>query len=184
MSFKGETKPSAAKFNRSRRKYRPSKVRFLLIAESPPSSRGFFYFGTTIGKDHLFRETMKALELWPRKEPMRKGIDKRTMLRRFQSMGFYLLDTCVFPVDKLRPTKRREAVLSQTRRLVNDVIDVDPARILIVKSSIFTPVRIALRDAGLWARVLNNGPVPFPSHGNQQTYRSAFRRALRRAHLS
>jgi len=183
MSFSGETKLSAARINRSRRKYRPRKVRLLLIAESPPSSGGFFYFPKTIGKDHFFRETMKALELWPRNEPMRRGVDKRSMLRHFQSMGFYLLDTCVLPVDKLRPTKRREAVLSQTRRLVNDVIEVDPTRILIVKSSIFTPVRIALRDAGLWARVLNTGPIPFPSHGNQGSYRSLLRRALRRAHL-
>ena len=174
---------SVADFNRSRRKYRPYKVRFLLIAESPPSSGGFFYFGTTIGKDHLFRETMKALGLWPRNKPMRRGVDKRSMLRRFQAMGFYLLDTCVFPVDKLRPFERRKAVLSQTGRLVNDVIEADPVRILVVKSSIFTPVSIALRDAGLWARVSNTGPVPFPSHGNQRTYRSLLRRALRSAHL-
>ena len=177
------TKTSVADFNRSRRKYRPRKVRLLLIAESPPSSGGFFYFRTTIGKDHLFRETMKALDLWPRNEPMRKGVDKRTMLRRFQSMGFFLLDTCVLPVDKLRPLERRKAVESQTRRLVTDVIEADPAHVLIVKSSIFTPVRIALRSAGLWARVLNTGRVPFPSHGNQRTYRSLLRRALRRAHL-
>jgi hypothetical protein len=178
------TKHSVAKFNRTRRKYRPGKVRFLLIAESPPSSGGFFYFGKTIGKDHLFRETMKALELWPRNEPMPKGVDKRTMLRRFQSMGFFLLDTCVFPVDKLQPFERREAVLSQMPRLINDVLDVDPGRILIVKSSIFTPVRVALTNAGLSARVLNTGPVPFPSHGNQRTYRSLLRHALGRAHLS
>ena len=177
------TKPSVANFNRARRKYRPHRIRFLLIAESPPSSGGFFYFRMTIGKDHLFRETMKALELWPRNEPMRKGIDKRRMLRRFRSTGFYLLDTCVFPVDKLRPIERRKAVLSQTRRLVKDVIQADPVHILVVKSSIFTPVSIALRDAGLWARVLNAGPVPFPSHGNQRTYRSLLRRALRSAHL-
>ncbi len=183
MSFNSETKPTVADFNRSRRKYRPSKVRFLLIAESPPSSGGFFYFRTTIGKDHLFRETMKALELWPRNEPMCKGIDKRRMLRRFQSMGFYLLDTCIFPVDKLRPSKRRKAVLSQTGRLVNDVIEADPVHILVLKSFIFTPVSIALKDASLWARVLNTGPVPFPSHGNQRTYRSLLRRALRSAHL-
>src|SRR5712664_2277258 len=173
-----ETKSSVTDFSRVRRKYRPRKVRFLLIAESPPSSGQFFYFGTTIGKDHLFRETMKALELWPRNGPMRKGLDKRSMLRRFQSMGFYLLDTCVSPVDKLPPTGRRKAVLSQTGRLVNDVIEADPVHILVVKSSIFTPVSIALRDAGLRARVLNTGPVPFPSHGNQQTYRSLLRRAL------
>ena len=178
------TKPSATDFNRARRKYRPHRVRFLLIAESPPSSGGFFYFGTTIGKDHLFRETMKALELWPRNEPMRKGIDKGAMLRRFQSMGFYLLDTCVFPVDKLRPSERRKAVLSQTGRLVNDVIEADPVHILVVKSSIFAPVSIALRDAGLWARVLNTRPVPFPSHGNQRIYRSMLRHALSKAHLS
>ena len=184
MSFNSETKLTVADFNLRRRKYRPHKVRFLLIAESPPSSGGFFYFGTTIGKDHLFRETMKALELWPRNEPMRKGIDKGAMLRRFQSMGFYLLDTCVFPVDKLRPSERRKAVLSQTGRLVNDVIEADPVHILVVKSSIFAPVSIALRDAGLWARVLNTRPVPFPSHGNQRIYRSMLRRALSKAHLS
>src|SRR6266852_7029357 len=183
-SFMNATKPSAADFNRARRKYRPHRIRFLLIAESPPSSGGFFSFRMTIGKDHLFRETMKALGLWPRNKPMRRGVDKRSMLRRFQSMGFYLLDTCVFPVDKLRPIERRKAVLSQTGRLVRDVIQANPVYILIVKSSIFTPVSIALKDAGLWARVLNTRPVPFPSHGNQRIYRSMLRHALSKAHLS
>ncbi len=132
----------------------------------------------TIGKDHLFRETMKALELWPRDEPMRKGVDKRSMLQRFQSMGFYLLDTCVLPVDKLRSKKRRNAILQQTPRLVNDVIREDPHHILIVKSTIFNPVSNALGGSYLWRRVLNTGPVPFPSHGNQRAYRSFLKRAL------
>jgi hypothetical protein len=179
VSLVSRTKTRPADFSRARRKYRPRKVRFLLIAESPPSSGGFFYFGTTIGKDHLFRETMKALELWQRNEPMRRGVDKRSMLRRFQSMGFYLLDTCVSPVDKLRPIERKKAVSSQTPRLVNDVIEANPLNILIVKSSIFNPVSIALRESGLWSRVLNARPVPFPSHGNQRKYRSMFRQALR-----
>src|SRR2546427_4925972 len=100
---------NTANFNRARRKYRPRKVRFLLIAESPPSSGGFFYFPTTIGKDHLFRETMKALDLWPKSEPMRRGVDKRSMLRRFLSMGFYLLDTCGPPLDRLSPLGRKDA---------------------------------------------------------------------------
>jgi hypothetical protein len=172
------TRSAATSFDRARRKYRPRRVKFLLIAESPPSSGGFFYFPKTIGKDHLFRETMKALELWPREKPMREGVDKRSMLRRFQSKGFYLLDTSVFPVDKLRSRERRSAILEQTPRLVQDVIRADPLHILIVKSSIFNPVRNALRESDLWPRVLNTGPVPFPSHGNQSTYRSMFRRAL------
>ena len=174
-------KPNSANFNRARRKYRPRKIRLLLIAESPPSSGGFFYFPTTIGKDHLFRETMKALDLWPENEPLRRGVDKRSMLRRFQSLGLYLLDTCDFPVDKMRPRDRREAVLEQIPRLVNDVIEANPLRILVVKSSIFNPVIVALRESGLWSRILNTGPVPFPSHGNQQIYRSMLKSALLRA---
>jgi hypothetical protein len=169
-------------FNRARRKYRPRKVRLLLIAESPPSSGGFFYFPTTIGKDHLFRETMKALDLWPEDQPLRKGVDKRGMLRRFQSMGLYLADTCDLPVDKLRPVKRREAVLQQMPRLVNDVIEADPLHIFVVKSTIFNPVVMALKESGLRSRILNTGPVPFPSHGNQRVYRSSLKRALTRAH--
>jgi hypothetical protein len=126
---------------------------------------------------------MKALEFWPEDEPMRRGVDKRSMLRRFQSIGLYLLDTCVFPVDKLRPRERRKAILSQTPRLINDVIKADPLHIFIVKSSIFNPVSVALRETGLMTRVLNTEPVPFPSHGNQSIYRSMLRRAMRKARL-
>src|SRR2546427_8967163 len=100
---------NTANFNRARRKYRPRKVRFLLIAESPPSSGGFFYFPTTIGKDHLFRETMKALDLWPKSEPMRRGVDKRSMLRRILSVGFYPLVTFGVPADEPTPVPTTDA---------------------------------------------------------------------------
>ena len=175
-------KPTSVNFNRARQKYRPHKIRLLLIAESPPSSGGFFYFPMTIGKDHLFRETMKALDLWPENEPMRKGVDKRPMLLRFQSMGLYLLDTCDFPVNKLRLVERREIVLQQIPRLVKEVINLDPPHILILKSSIFQPVITALKESGFRSRVLNSGPVPFPSHGNQRIYRALLKRALVKTH--
>ncbi len=53
------------KYRNAREAYKPERVRLLLIAESPPASGGYFYFEKTVGKDHLFRETMKALGLWP-----------------------------------------------------------------------------------------------------------------------
>ena len=114
---------------------------------------------------------------------MRRSVDKRPMLRRFQSIGFYLLDACIAPVDKLLPRERRESFFRQTPRLVNDVLEADPFRILIIKASIFNPVNIALADAGLRNRVLNTGPVPFPSHGNQPIYRSTLRLAISKARL-
>lgn len=165
-------------FDKARRKYRPSKIRILIIAESPPSSGGFFYFPKTIGKDHLFRETMKTVGLWPQSTPMRRGVDKTPMLRAFQSMGFYLLDSSTDPVDKMSIRTRRKAIQDQLPRLVDDVKRTDPHSIVIVKSTIFGPVKSALEEAGLRSRVLNNQPIPFPSHGNQQEYRTMMRRLL------
>lgn len=165
-------------FEKARREYLPSKIRLLMIAESPPSSGGFFYFPKTTGKDHLFRETMKTVGLWPLGESMPRGIDKKSMLGRFSSMGFYLMDSSTDPVDKMPTRARKEAIRDQLPRLVEDVKQADPPSIVIVKSSIFGPVSSALEEAGFGSRVLNNQAIPFPSHGNQQKYRTIMKRLL------
>src|SRR5207245_6508295 len=140
------------KYTASRNKYKPNKVNVLLIAESPPSSGGYFYSETTIGKDHLFRETMKALELWPVDRPMRKGCDKQRMLKRFRSIGFFLIDTCELPVDKLQPRQRRVSTIQGASTLPNRVRELNPIRILIVKKTVFKPARQSLIEAGLGDR--------------------------------
>jgi hypothetical protein len=165
-------------FENARREYRPSKIRLLIIAESPPSSGGFFYFPKTIGKDHLFRETMKTIGLWPQSASMPRGVDKNPMLRSFQSRGFYLLDSSRYPVDKMPNLARRKAIQDQLPRLAEDVKRADPLHIVIVKSSIFGPVKRTVEEAGFGSRVLHNRPVPFPSHGNQQKYRTMMKRLL------
>ena len=171
------------RFDKARRKYRPSKIRLLMIAESPPSSGGFFYFPKTIGKDHLFRETMKTIGLWSAKSPMPRGTDKTPMLRNFQSMGFFLLDSSDYPVDKMPNHARMEAIKDQLPRLVEDVILADPANIVIIKSTIFGPVKSALEEAGFGPSLMNNQPIPFPSHGNQRRYRIMLKGLLARIGL-
>ena len=164
----------------ARNKYRPKKISLLIIAESPPSSGGYFYAEETIGKDHLFRETMKALELWPADRPMRKGCDKRPMLNQFRSLGFFLIDTCELPIDKMPTRLRKLSTFQGASTLSHRVKELDPKRIMIVKKTVFTPVRQALSLAGFEDRVLNKRALPFPSHGNQKKYRSTIRRLLRK----
>ena len=154
-----------------------------MIAESPPASNGFFYFPKTIGKDHLFRETMKALGLWPEDKRMEKNVDKRLMLQQFQAMGIYLIDASSYPVNRFSRARRRKAVLNQLPRLLNEVMSVDPNSIIIVKASIFHPVNNALTESGFGPRILNGGPLAFPSHGNQQKYRSMMKKMPGKAHL-
>jgi len=167
------------KYTTARNKYRPTRVNVLLVAESPPSSGGYFYAEKAIGKDHLFRETMKALELWPVDRPMRKGCDKRPVLKQFQSLGFFLIYTCELPVDKMSPTQRRLSTIHGASTLPNRVKELDPGRILIVKKTVFNPVRQALSVTGFEDRILNKRSLPFPSHGNQRRFRRMMRRLVK-----
>ena len=166
------------RYARARNKYRPTKVNVLFIAESPPSSGGYFYAEKTIGKDHLFRETMKALKLWPVDRPMRKGCDKRPMLKQFRSLGFFLIDTCELPVDKMSPRRRRLSTIQGASTLPNRVKELDPGRILIVKKTVFNPARHALSIAGFEDRIPSKRSLPFPSHGNQRRFRRMLRRLV------
>ncbi len=118
---------------------------------------------------------MKALGLWPVDSKMSKGLDKRGLLRQFQSRGFFLVDASLVPVDKLPGRRRGEMVAGGVSRLVGEARRLDPEHILIVKVSIYRPVREALEKAGLGSKVLNRKPLPFPSHGNQKEYRERLR---------
>ena len=166
------------KYAATRARYKPDKVEVLLIAESPPSSGGYFYSETTIGKDHLFRETMKALNFWPVDRPMRRGCDKRPMLKKFGSIGFFLIDTCELPVDKLEPRQRRLSTIQGASTLPHRVRELHPSQILIVKKTVFKPAWQSLSEAGFGEKILNTKPLPFPSHGNQRKFRTVVRRLV------
>jgi len=154
-------------------------VKLLWIAESPPTSGSYFYFQRTTGKDHLFRETMRAVGLWPEKEIMKKGLDKQSLLERFRSKGYFLIDTCSYPVDKLPDRERRRAILHGTSGVVQLVSELNPDGIIIVKSNIYEPVKHALETWGLAEKILNQKPLPFPSHGRQQSYRKQISNIMR-----
>src|SRR3989475_5666382 len=164
----GTTQALKDKYTAARNKYKPNRVNVLLIAESPPSSGGYFYSETTIGKDHLFRETMKALKFWPVDRPMRKGCDKQSMLERFRSIGFFLIDTCELPVDKLQPRQRRVSTIQGASTLPNRVRELNPIRILIVKKTVFKPARQSLIEAGLGDRDPNTQTLPLPPPARQR----------------
>jgi hypothetical protein len=123
---------------------------------------------------------MKALELWPPTMPMGKNIDKRPFLERFRSRGFFLVDTCELPVDKLLPHERRKTIIREAPGLARRVQQLDPDQIIVVKKTVFPYACDALRRAGLLARILNRQPIPFPSHGNQKLYRWRIRRLIRK----
>ncbi len=123
---------------------------------------------------------MKAVGLWPDDVALRKGTDKRPLLERFQSEGHYLVDTSPYPVDKFPDNKRRAALEDGLHELGRLVAQLDPNHIIIVKSNVYPLTRAVLVSLGMNGRVLNNKPLPFPTHGRQQSYRTEVRGLLSR----
>ena len=119
------------------------------------------------------------MEFWPIDRPMRKGCDKKPMLRQFCSLGFFLIDTCELPVDKLPPRQRRISTIRGALTLPRRVRELDPDRILIVKKTVYKPASQVLSEAGFREKILNTRPLPFPSHGNQRKFRTMMKRLLK-----
>ena len=170
---------SVAERERLRYSYLPNKIRLLFIAESPPASGGFFYNPKTIGRDYLFAETMRGLGLWPDHRVMLKDFDKRSLLKQFQSMGCFLIDSSHTSVDKLKNRERNSRVLRQIPRLLHEIERLKASRIVIVKKNVFMLVRPELEKRHL-AAILNKKFMPFPSHGHQPEYRRRLRGLLDR----
>jgi hypothetical protein len=123
---------------------------------------------------------MRALNLWPVTLPLRKGLDKRPLLEEFRSKGFFIIDTCELPVDKLTTRQRKETIARDAFGLARRARPLNPEHIIVVKKTVYQPVRDALEHAGLGHRILNDKPLSFPSHGNQKEYRTTLRRLVRK----
>lgn len=166
-------------FTTSRERYNPrnqgTPIRVLWIAESPPAGGGYFYFDTT-SKNHLFRETMRGLGWWPEDETMSAGIDKTPYLRRFQKAGHFLVDLSYVPVNKMGRNEKERVLRRSIPRLLNDLEALDPQKILIVKATLFDLLSSRIGETRFGPRVLNTGPIPFPSHGGQKRYREEIRK--------
>jgi hypothetical protein len=70
-----------------RHSYRPSEIILLLVGESPPPHKGFFYDATAI-EGPLSRSTRRSFEDFFGT----KYSDRQDFLRQFKSKGCYLLD--------------------------------------------------------------------------------------------
>lgn len=152
-------------------------IEVLWIAESPPAGGGYFYFERTSARNHLFRETMKALGWWPLDAPMRAGLDKSLYLGRFQEDGNFLIDLAPEPVNRLSDAKREAALRKNVPRMMAQVNTLRPKNVLIIKQNVFEILYPAMQSSGF--TVLNKEPIPFPSHGWQAEYRSKIQELVR-----
>lgn len=166
-----------------RRKYRPDKIKLLLIAESPPpapeiqSSRQFYYADRIRKDDRLFTNTIWAL--YPETEGKSENEleeQKEEWLRRFQADGYYMIEALEESQQHEVTKKQRQARIHDVApRLIERVRELaEPGtKIVLIKSNVFEVAAEPLREAGF--NVLNTELVDYPGHFNQKAYRQKLR---------
>lgn len=142
-----------------RLRYRPAIVRVLFIGESRPASGRFFYQGDS-GLYRAMRDAFQSADA---------AITDATFLRTFQALGFYLVDLCTRPVDKLNPQARRAACLAAEPQLCRVFSTLQPEMAAVVVRSIRQNVRRAASCAGWTGQILE---LPYP--GRWSSHRETF----------
>jgi hypothetical protein len=160
-----------------RERYRPDRLRVLLIAESPPDpgagNRRFFY-SPELRADNLYRGVAEALYGERPNFDVRK---KTAVLDQLKADGFWLIDAVDTPVDKLGSTARTAAIQAATASVVDACIRLAPELgVIICHGKVYAAAAAPLRDAGV--NVLHDESLPFPLGNWRAQFVAGFRRAL------
>jgi hypothetical protein len=172
-----------------RARFRPARVRLLLIAESPPYTVPgcpvrHFYHPAGPAPDTLFRATAPVLaadwadETDGRRSPARKAAALAALAER----GFLLLDSAKCPVNHLASLASKRQVTRACaavvlRAEIEALTFLPEARIcLVVRGTVPQAALPVLRELGLEERVVSPEGLPFP--GRWPGHRVGFQRAL------
>lgn len=147
-------------------KYRPTRIKLLLVAEAPPCTPDrYFYFEHVDEHDWLFRYVWEGL--------MGAKADRSQKAEHLKA----LRDAGVFMIDLHEETISQPS-LNELRPKVPPLLqrcrDLKPERIVLIKSSVYDTAFLALAAAGL---PVVDERIPFPASGQQKKFLESFRRA-------
>jgi hypothetical protein len=168
-------------FESARQKYKPDRIKFLLIAEAPPKagSGRFFYFENVKKGDSLFLETMKVLYPDECSDVRNVRRRKREFLERFRNDGFCLIDAADTPMEDTRPAKKKKQIEKSLPSLVQKVrrLISEDTKIILISSTVYEVCCNRLKLEGF--NVVNECALPFPV-GWQKKFREKLSALLRR----
>jgi radical SAM superfamily enzyme YgiQ (UPF0313 family) len=158
-------------------KYRPKWVRVLFVAEAPPSAvERYFFFEEVLREDWLWIALMKAIypSEWTNAKIERPR--KRAWLEKFKRSQYWLIDAVKAPISG-SDSKRVQLVRSNTLMLIEEVKEINPEQIVLIKATVYKALFHTFREVHL--PVVDQEPLPFPSTGQQAVFHQAFRRLIK-----
>jgi hypothetical protein len=155
-------------------KYRPARVRLLLVAEAPSChEERHFYFEDVDGQDSLFRYVYQGVF----NQPLVRD-KKAEQLARLRDAGVFLIETSETPIpDGAKVRLSPGAIDALPRRC----LDLKPDAVVLIRSNVYDVAFDRLRQAGL---NVVDARMPFPASGQQRKFAEAFAAALARTPLA
>jgi hypothetical protein len=133
----------ASEKNRLRKEYRPPPpINFLMVGESPPAGKNFFY----LCKGPLYEHTRRVFERAFEEEDVTSG---KTFLRWFEAKGCYIEDLCEQSTNcfKWGSPQRKNAWTEGKPRLGAEIASLRPRAMFVFVEGISTHVISALKSS-------------------------------------
>jgi hypothetical protein len=169
-SLKRKFEKKLKKYSTAAKKYMPTKINILFVAESPPSSGKYVYFGDeTPGA--LLTTIMKSLNI---NGPYTKE-RKIKLLEELKEKGAFIMDAVEYPIDNVNNERERENIieresenfLNRLNELFKKGIVTKETKIVLIKHSVYNVLYQKLKDCGY--NVVNKGKIRFPKYNDSQT---------------
>lgn len=163
-------------YAKARNKFKPSRIRVLLIAESPPCNLGrHFYFEDVKVQDSLFLEIMGILYPEQKQQYLSSGREtelKTELLETFKEDGYWLIDLSEIP-GRLYDGPLEDFLPSLLTRLEKNIDKSTP--VILIKANVFDICYGPLLANGY---KVSPERLPFPGSGQQRVFREKFGKAL------
>ena len=161
----------------ARIKYKPERIRRLLITEAPPESHDrFFYFPHVRKYDQLYISIMKII--YPHIQIKEFRDRKVNFLQKFKQDGFYLVDAVDSPFTQNDNNKRRTRIVWDNRyELIERIgpLVSEETDIILIKCTVYE-IRDYLKEAGY--RVINRCPIESPGSCHNTEFSIKMKRLL------
>ena len=148
------------KFERIRKKFKPKKIKVLLVGESPPKSGYFFYELKSILYEYTMKGYLNILK--------RGNLNEDEFPKLLKRRGIYLDDLCHHPINHLdnplKEIKRKRSKPYLTKRLKS----YNPDVIVILMIGIKKHVKEAIKLSGIKCKKIYT--THFPSMGWHKKY--------------
>jgi hypothetical protein len=171
------------KFEKARQNYKPKKIKYLLVAETPPKldSNRFFYFENVEKHDSLFIETMKLLYPVETESLKTKKIRqrKKDFLEKFKNDGFYLIDSLDEPFEKKFSTRQKVKLIKNGQSGLLEKIQVllsEKTKVILIAAPVFEANFAFLKKQGI--PVINEESIDFPGSGGQKKYKEKMHKII------